>query len=193
LQLRDAPELHEQLALGILQPLLHGLSRGHGPDGFEGGRRSTREGIVAHGTPLCFERAYGRDGIERCTNQDTVSAPETINLWLDDIRPAPIGWLHVTTIAEAKRLLEAGRVKRASLDHDLGACEACMGPWREGLTASGPMPHCSHVGTGYDLCLWMAETGHWPVHAPIVHSANPVGRERMQGVIRRYFGTKGGA
>jgi hypothetical protein len=54
------------------------------------------------------------------------------------------------------------------------------------------MPHCEHVGTGYDLCLWMAETGHWPHEKPDVHSANPVGAKRMRGVIDRYFGTRQG-
>ena len=120
-----------------------------------------------------------------------------MRLYLDDMRPCPVGWFPAKNVDEAKNIiqmmLDHAAFDEASLDHDLGACEACMGPWREGLTASGPMPHCSHVGTGYDLCVWMAETGHWPLHAPTVHSANPVGRERMQGVIRRYFGTKGGA
>ena len=49
------------------------------------------------------------------------------------------------------------------------------------------MPHCTHFGTGYDLCLWMAEHGIWPAEKPTVHSMNPVGRQRMEGVIDRYF------
>lgn len=109
-----------------------------------------------------------------------------MNLWLDDVRPAPIGWLHVKNITDAKLHLEAGHVERASLDHDLGACEPCMDLWRARAWADA-MPHCSHVGTGYDLCVWMAETGHWPKEPPTVHSANPVGRDRMRGVIHRYF------
>lgn len=117
-------------------------------------------------------------------------------LWLDDVRPAPSGWLWVTNVIDAKSLLESGRVAVASLDHDLGACAACMNgrtaeQWLD-ETRYTNAPHCSHVGTGYDLCLWMAETGHWPQDEPSVHSANPVGAERMRGVIRRYFKTRSG-
>lgn len=113
-----------------------------------------------------------------------------MKLWLDDIRPAPIGWWHVKTVEEAKTLLLAGNVEVASLDHDLGACEACLNgvsaeEWLE-LNEYQSMPHCSHVGTGYDLCVWMAEHNIWPKQVQ-VHSANPVGRERMEGVIERYM------
>lgn len=114
-----------------------------------------------------------------------------IYLWLDDRRPAPDGWVAVTTVVDAKLSLETGRVDRASLDHDLGACETCMDGMdvKEWLEAHNfrTMPHCKHVGTGYDLCVWMAETGHWPTEEPTVHSANRVGRNRMKGVIAKYF------
>jgi NAD+-processing family protein with receiver domain len=114
-----------------------------------------------------------------------------IYLWLDDDRPAPEGWIGVTTIVDAKLHLETGRVDRASLDHDLGACETCMDgmdvdEWLEAHHFR-TMPHCKHVGTGYDLCVWMAQTGYWPKEKPTVHSANRVGRRRMNGVIAKYF------
>jgi hypothetical protein len=112
-------------------------------------------------------------------------------LWLDDVRPAPGGWLHVKTVAEAQKAFADYDVQLASLDHDLGACDECSG----GLTPEEwlethffeSMPNCTHFGTGYDLCLWMAEHGIWPPVKPTVHSANPVGRDRMRGVIERYF------
>jgi hypothetical protein len=114
-----------------------------------------------------------------------------VYLWLDDCRPAPDGWVGVTTVVGAKRSLETGRVDRASLDHDLGACERCMdgmdvNQWLEAHSFR-TMPHCTHVGTGYDLCVWMAKTGHWPTEMPTVHSANRVGRRRMKAVIAKYF------
>ena len=87
-------------------------------------------------------------------------------------------------------LLAGGDVDEASLDHDLGACESCMG----GLTTQEwlerhdyNMPVCEHVGTGYTLCCWMADTGHWPKRAPVVHSMNHQGAEQMREVIRRTF------
>ena len=48
-------------------------------------------------------------------------------LWLDDVRPAPEGWVHVKTVEEAKGYLVKGNVQRASLDHDLGDDEAGTG------------------------------------------------------------------
>ena len=83
-----------------------------------------------------------------------------INLWLDDERPAPEGWIAARTGAEALRYLEAGVVQDASLDHDLG----------KGLT-------------GYDVVCWMERTGKWPQGEIWVHSMNPVGRARMEQVI----------
>ncbi len=123
----------------------------------------------------------------------------TADVWLDDLgpydvpysRPVPDGWLHVRTLDEAKAVFASHSVQNLSLDHDLGACSACM----KGLTAEEwleashyeSMPNCEHVGTGYELCLWMAENGIWPTNKPTVHSANPVGAARMLGVIDRYF------
>lgn len=118
-----------------------------------------------------------------------------MNLWLDDVRnPAAYDladYIWVKTVEEAKEKILTGEVVNASLDHDLGACPDCLGgrTFEQWLAENNgkSTPNCSHYGTGYDLCLWMAETGHWPKHKPIVHSANPVGRERMRGVIDRYF------
>lgn len=126
-----------------------------------------------------------------------------MNLWLDDLRdPANYGlegWTWVKSVAEAQAVLSSHTVQKASLDHDLGACDDCyrslgIDPqdpdkaemWL-GLSYFKEMPNCDHFGTGYDLCLWMAEHGIWPVEKPVVHSANPVGRDRMRGVIDRYF------
>lgn len=115
-----------------------------------------------------------------------------MKLWLDDYRTAPDGWRWVKTVADAQLLLATGMVEIASLDHDLGACEACMGGKTpdEWLieTDFRTAPHCTHVGTGYDLCLWIVETGHWPQQKPNVHSQNEVGAARMRAVIDRWFG-----
>lgn len=110
-----------------------------------------------------------------------------INLWLDDIRPAPIGWLHAKTVAEAKKAFREFDVQHCSLDHDLGACDVCMGgmspeDWLAS-TKMQSMPNCSHVGTGYDLICWMEKNDIWSAFRPTVHSANPVGRQKMLMVI----------
>ena len=109
----------------------------------------------------------------------------TLRVWLDDSRPAPPGWLRVTTVRNARRLVEAGLVREISLDYDLGWCAECL-LRKEHLKSSGRR-HCEHTPTGYDLVAWMAETGRWPAAPPAVHSGNIEGGARMLGVIARYW------
>lgn len=116
-------------------------------------------------------------------------------LWLDDWRlPPGDGWIWAKTVDDAKAYLEGDGIEEASLDHDLGACAACL----SGMTADEwlekhsyqAMPNCEHFGTGTTLVNWMEETGHWPKVKPKVHSLNPVGRARMQQVIDKHYDTK---
>lgn len=115
---------------------------------------------------------------------------EQIDLWLDDMRPAPAGWVHVKTVEEAKPYFEGKKVRFSSLDHDLGACDRCNGKTPEAWLEEHDyksMPHCEHFGTGYTLVCWLEETGLWPDIHPNVHSANPAGRARMEQVIRKHY------
>ena len=67
----------------------------------------------------------------------------------------------VTTAAEAIQLIAGGKVTEVSLDHDLGP---------EG------------IGTGYDVAKFIEEKAFYQEIPRLkwrVHSANPVGRERM--------------
>ena len=111
-----------------------------------------------------------------------------ISIWLDDMdsdmRPIPEGWVHVKTVDEAIKILSTQPVYQMSLDHDLGACAECLEATKDW---KGVMPNCPHFGTGYDLCMWMADKGIWPQLKPTVHSLNTVGKPRMMGVIDRYF------
>jgi len=112
-----------------------------------------------------------------------------MKLWVDDYRPAPRGWRCVRSVAAAKVYLEQGLVTDISLDHDMGACPACTTAGRH----IGRMTrrrntfydYCPHVPSGYDLCTWMEQTGRWPRASVRVHSANPVGAQRMLAVIER--------
>lgn len=90
-----------------------------------------------------------------------------MKLWLDDVRPAPDEtWTHAETAEEAIELIKTGRVTQVSLDHDLGIARK----------------------TGYDVACFieaMAHTGQIPpIKKFAVHSANPVGRERMVQALR---------
>ena len=116
-----------------------------------------------------------------------------MRLWLDDRRREPSGWTRVRNVVEAQALLRTSSVEEASLDHDLGACETCMGGMstEEWLEAHDwDMPTCEHVGTGYTLCVWMKETGYWPRQKPKVHSMNEKGAARMREIIDRHFGSR---
>lgn len=87
-----------------------------------------------------------------------------MRLWLDDLRPAPEGWIWIETVEGAIELIFSGEVVEASLDHDLGDGQQ----------------------EGYRLVLYMAENNLWPKEAISVHSSNPPGSERMCGMIERY-------
>lgn len=98
-------------------------------------------------------------------------------LWIDDVRTAPDDtekwcWTSARSFHEAVFKLELMTFDRVSFDHDL----ASFYGYKE--------------MTGYDVALWLVQRkldGH---HVPTqfsVHSANPVGHERIQGVIDRYL------
>lgn len=113
-----------------------------------------------------------------------------INIFLDDERPAPMRFdgnpWHVTMDMEwIKEQLIKGRVNELSLDHDLGVCSRCQ--IKAASAGKDAGASCFHVGTGYDLAKWMAETGHWSKVRPICHSANPVGKRNILSTIDRYF------
>ena len=112
-----------------------------------------------------------------------------MKLWVDDHRPAPRGWRGVRSVAAAKVYLEQGLVTHISLDHDMGACPECTARGRHVGRMTRPgntfYDYCRHVPSGYDLCLWMEQTGRWPRGSVSVHSANPTGARRMLAVIER--------
>jgi hypothetical protein len=84
-----------------------------------------------------------------------------MKLYLDDVREAPSGWHRVYWPDEAIALLQQGDVTEVSLDHDLGD---------------------DARGTGYDVVAWIEEavvTRGFKAPRIFIHSANPVGRDRM--------------
>lgn len=86
-------------------------------------------------------------------------------VWLDDERPAPEGWYHVKTAAEAIEALERGPVSEISLDNDLGLDDE----------------------EGYDVMKFLEEKAFSDksFHIPVIHihTANPVARQKMQAGI----------
>lgn len=91
-----------------------------------------------------------------------------MRVWFDDARPMPAGYdRHARSAQEAILLLQSGQVDYISLDHDLGS---------EG----------SH-DSGYQVALWIeeqADANRIRVPAWGCHSANPVGRQRIEAAMR---------
>lgn len=92
-----------------------------------------------------------------------------MKIWVDDIREPPDFWDWVWAKNSESALFwligcRKARipVEEVSLDHDLGGDD-----------------------TSRRIVLWMCENDFWPVEVR-VHSANPVGREWLEGMIERY-------
>lgn len=90
-----------------------------------------------------------------------------MRLWIDDLRPAPEGWVWTKSSQWAITILQASAdggsvIDEISFDHDLGGDD-----------------------TTRPVALWLAEHDAWP---PVVrvHSMNNVGREWLEGIVNRY-------
>lgn len=96
-----------------------------------------------------------------------------MKVYLDDERTPPNGWVSVRTPVEAIDLLKMGKIKKLSLDHDLGL--------------SG-----NPESTGYDVLTWLEEqvfcNNFIPPKIIIIHTANPVARKRMEQAVRKIEG-----
>lgn len=124
---------------------------------------------VAYPLPKIIIRLYEDIMGETYLPQWTMESDYQINVWLDDVRPMPKGYhLHVKTAKEAiETLKECNGVKGISLDHDLGDDEN---------------------GTGYDVACFIEQSAYNGTLQPLevsIHSANPVGRSRMEQVLER--------
>ena len=94
-----------------------------------------------------------------------------MKLWIDDVRPAPEGYLWAKSTNAAMGVIELdedigipGGIELIDIDHDAGDY-ACDG------------------GDYIKLLDWLEETGrNYPIH---IHSMNPVGVANMRAIIER--------
>ena len=97
-----------------------------------------------------------------------------MKLWIDDVRPAPEGFIWCKTVEEAKAAIcvlelhttvnESNRITLIDTDHDAG-------------------DYASMGGDYIKLLDWLEATNRsYPIR---IHSMNPVGRENMRAIIRR--------
>lgn len=84
-----------------------------------------------------------------------------INLYLNDVRTPPIGYVLAKTVEEAIDIIDNNQIDRLSLDPDLREDE--FGEIRK---------------TGYDLVKYICEHG-IDVNAIFLYTDNPVGRDNM--------------
>lgn len=105
-----------------------------------------------------------------------------VKIWLDDVREAPEGWTRCVRPDEVIGLLESGDVTDISLDYDLGIVDD------RGIDRNGE-----------DVLRWieqqLVEGAGIRVPEIRIHSANPVGRQRLQRALdsihRRVAGSDG--
>lgn len=82
-----------------------------------------------------------------------------INLYVDDIRTCPEGFVIARTYVESIKLLEKEKINILSLDHDLGIVNG-------------------EEKNGYDIVKYMCEKGISPKYI-YIHTDNVVGRQNM--------------
>lgn len=136
-------------------------------------RKSSKRGTVAVGSPSdsAFQSMTGDSLVNEVVGSAHMSTGlhelgNDINVWLDDKRPAPPGYLHVKTartcIATLDLLRRPGhRIAHLSLDHDLG----------------------DDAGNGYEVVTWVEgmvfTEGYVPPIKMTVHSDNAGARKKM--------------
>ena len=113
-----------------------------------------------------------------------------MKLWLDDLRPAPEGYLHAYTVEQA--MYEIMRYER---ERDWAMREYVLGNWdyertyKYYNTFTFTEISCDNDlgegnAEGYKLLDWMEITGRnqYPIH---IHTDNAVARMRMKATIQR--------
>lgn len=99
-----------------------------------------------------------------------------MKLWIDDVRPAPPGYIWARSVDGAKDLINrysqridfdnniVDEIELIDIDHDAGI-------------------YIRYGGDYIKLLDWLEETGHnYPIH---IHSQNAVGVENMRRIIQR--------
>lgn len=93
-----------------------------------------------------------------------------MKLWIDDVRPAPEGYVWIKSVNEAKHYIciwtcqMFKEIELIDIDHDAG-------------------DYANDGGDYIKLLDWLEETGrNYPIR---IHSMNPVGVQNMRAIIER--------
>ena len=105
-----------------------------------------------------------------------------MKLWIDDTRPAPIGYIWCKSVNEAIERIEDSEIRVSMLDHNNPLCEEDI----KELSIELIDLDCDYANDGRDYILlldWLEETErNYPIR---IHSMNPVGVENMRRIIER--------
>lgn len=100
-----------------------------------------------------------------------------IKLFVDDLRPAPEGWVLVRTVTEAIRLIDTQEISDISLDHDISMKVSVNGEARPFKSEETFEPVArflrEKITTSYKGRRIRI----------ILHSANQTGRENMERIL----------
>lgn len=102
--------------------------------------------------------------------------PSLYKIWLDDLRPAPDGYMWFKSVNDAKSFIDSKKdrlcIFMLDLDHDLG-------------------DYAYDGGDAIRLIEWLLWNGYhemnWIRFIFNFHTMNPVGRENMKALVDRYF------
>lgn len=104
-----------------------------------------------------------------------------MKIWVDDVRPAPEGYLPFRTVNDTLRYIRLNSefIDIIDLDHDAGDCASEGGDY---INILNELERLSHRYT-YESYYWEG----WLKNQVVFrfHSANPVGVENMRRIIER--------
>jgi hypothetical protein len=107
----------------------------------------------------------------------------SMRLWIDDVRPAPKGYVWCKSVNEAKEIICENEIS-AVFAKMSGNWDAMVEHWPTLIDIDHDAGDYASDGGDYIKLLdWLEETGrNYPIH---IHSMNPVGVANMRRIIER--------
>ena len=107
-----------------------------------------------------------------------------MKLWIDDVRPAPEGYVWCKTVDHAKSVIELWEVNQDKDDLNIPVIILDYGRGIELIDTDHDAGDYACFGGDYIKLLdWLEETGrNYPIR---IHSMNPVGVKNMRRIIER--------
>lgn len=106
------------------------------------------------------------------------------SIWLDDIRPAPIGFLWCHSVNEAKSaIVEFIEAKENALD-EWDFPDDALWNYKFYIDLDHDLgDYAKDGGDAIKLIDWLEETGYGSEGTYGIHTANPVGRQNMLNIM----------